>query len=218
MAIIIPATHEEWLEARKSIGIGASDAGSIIGVNPWKSNVELWREKTGLQEAPDISDKRAVQIGNEEEPLIRALFAIENPEYQVTYESPYKIIRHDKYDFMFCTPDGELLELATGLRGGLEIKTTEIQNPAQWKEWDGRIPQHYYAQTLHQMIAAKWHFVILKARIRFYRDGELRITERQYKITRREAMADMKHLLQSEITFWDCVQKKKAPPLILPAI
>ena len=133
MPIVIPDSHEAWLQERKK-GLGASDAGSIIGVNPWKSNVELWREKTGLQEAPDISDKRAVQIGNEEEPLIRALFAIENPEYQVTYESPYKIIRHDKYPFLFCTPDGELLELATGLRGGLEIKRSNYALVMQLKK------------------------------------------------------------------------------------
>lgn len=217
MSIVIPETHEAWLQERAT-GLGASDSGSIIGVNPWKSNVELWREKTGLQEAPDISDKRAVQIGNESEPLIRALFAIENPQYKVTYESPYKIIRNDKYSWLFCTPDGELEELATGRKGGLEIKTTEIQTASQWKEWDGRIPQHYYSQVCHQMIAAKWDFVVLQARIRYYKDGELRIAERKYTIERAEALNDMKYILQEEIKFWECVQTKKMPPLKLPSI
>ena len=46
MSVIIPATHAEWLRERQN-GIGASDAGTIIGVNHWKSNVELWAEKTG---------------------------------------------------------------------------------------------------------------------------------------------------------------------------
>lgn len=215
--IVIPESHEAWLQERKK-GLGASDAGSIIGVNPWKSNQELWREKAGLVEAPDISDKRAVQIGNESEPLIRALFAIEHPEYKVTYESPYKIIRSDVHPFIFCTPDGELEELATGRKGGLEIKTTEIQTASQWKEWDNRIPQHYYAQVCHQMYAAGWEFVVLQARIRYWKNGELRITERPYTIERAEAVNDIKYITQEEIKFWECVQTKKAPPLKLPSI
>lgn len=215
--IVIPQTHEAWLQERKN-GLGASDAGSIIGVNPWKSNQELWREKTGLIQAPDISDKRAVQIGNESEPLIRALFAIEHPEYRVTYESPYKIIRSDEHPFIFCTPDGELEEVGSGRKGGLEIKTTEIQTSSQWKEWDNRIPNHYYAQVCHQMNAAGWDFVVLQARIRYWKNGELRITERPYTIERTEAVHDMKFILQEEIKFWECVQTKKAPPLKLPSI
>lgn len=215
--IVIPQTHEAWLQERKK-GLGASDAGSIIGVNPWKSNQELWREKTGLVEAPDISDKRAVQIGNESEPLIRALFAIEHPEYKVTYESPYKIIRSDEHPFIFCTPDGELEELATGRKGGMEIKTTEIQTANQWKEWDNRVPQWYYAQVCHQMYAANWDFVVLQARIRYWKNGELRITERPYTIERLDVEYDMKYILQEEIKFWECVQNQKAPPLKLPSI
>lgn len=30
---------------RTQKGIGASEASCIIGVNPWKTNVELWQEK-----------------------------------------------------------------------------------------------------------------------------------------------------------------------------
>ena len=47
--------REEWLKERKK-GIGASEASCIIGVNPWKTNVELWQEKTGQREAEDIGD------------------------------------------------------------------------------------------------------------------------------------------------------------------
>lgn len=215
--IVLPESHGEWLEARKT-GLGASDAGTIIGVNKWKSNVDLFREKTGLKEAEDISHKPQVQLGHDEEPLIRALFALENPKYEVIYESPYKMIFHDTHKFLFCTPDGELTEKATGRRGGLEIKTTEIQRPEQWKEWDNRVPQTYYAQTCHQMLATGWEFVVLKVRIRYWRDGELRIAERQYTIKREEARNDMDYILEKEIEFWNCIQERRCPPLILPDI
>jgi putative phage-type endonuclease len=38
--------REEWLTVRKG-GIGSSDAASAIGLNPYKSQLELWMEKTG---------------------------------------------------------------------------------------------------------------------------------------------------------------------------
>lgn len=215
--IILPGSHSEWLQHRKK-GLGASDAGTIIGVNNWKTNVELWQEKVGLREAEDISHKPKVKLGHDEEPLIRALFALENPQYEVKYESPYKLIFNDTHSFLFCTPDGELIERSTGRRGGLEIKTTEIMSPSQWSEWDGRIPQTYYSQVCHQMLATDWEFVILKARIRYWKDGELRIAERQYTIEREEVLEDMEYLLEKEIAFWKCIQERKCPPLILPAI
>jgi len=34
-------SHDEWLEAR-SKGLGGSDAGTILGTNPYKGRLELW--------------------------------------------------------------------------------------------------------------------------------------------------------------------------------
>ena len=215
--IILPKDHSEWLKER-SKGLGASDCGAIIGVSRWKSNQDLYREKIGLIEPEDISGKPQVQLGHDEEPLIRALFALENPEYEVLYESPYKMIFHDKYDFLFCTPDGELIERDTGRKGILEIKTTEIKRSEQWSEWEDQIPQTYYAQVCHQLICTGWDFAILKARIRYYKDGDLRIAERQYPIERAEIKEDMEYILKKEIEFWQCVKEKKQPALILPSI
>ena len=218
MSVIIPANHEEWLQERK-YGIGASDAGAILGMNKWKSNVELWAEKTGQREPEDISGKPQVQYGHDAEPHIRALFALDHPELQVTYESPYKIIRSDAYPFIFCTPDGDLVDRETGLIGGLEIKTTEIMNGRQWAEWNDRIPDTYYAQVCHQMLAAGWEFVWLRAQIKYTtRSGEKRAEMREYYINREEVEEDIKALLEAEIAFWEQVQQRKCPALILPDI
>ena len=112
----------------------------------------------------------------------------------------------------------KLLEKETGRHGILEIKTTEIRAPTQWKEWDGRIPQAYYAQICHQLNATGWEFAVLKARIRYQKDGELRIAERQYTIEQREAREDMHYVLQKEIEFWKYIKDGQRPPLILPGI
>lgn len=217
MSVIIPKTHAAWLQERQT-GLGASDAGTIIGVNPWKTNVQLWQEKTGQREPEDISDKPYVKYGHDAEPHVRALFALDHPELEVTYESPYKIIRSRDHPWLFCTPDGELRDEA-GRPGGLEIKTTEIMNASKWREWDGRIPNQYYCQVLHQMLATGWEFVWLRAQIKFTtRDGEKRAEMRDYYIDRDEVEEDLKALLEAEKAFWENVQSRTMPAQILPEI
>lgn len=216
--IILPRNHEEWLQERKK-GLGASDAGTIIGVNKWKSNVELWEEKVGLRQAEDLSHKPYVQYGHDAEPHLRALFALDHPEYRVTYESAYKMIFSDELPFLFATPDGELEEIGTGRHGGLEVKTTEIVRPAQWAEWDNRIPQTYYAQVCHQMLAAGWDFVILVAQIKWRtKTGEMRKMIKEYPIERADALEDIAFIKTEAVKFWRHVQTKTPPALILPEI
>ena len=81
--MIILNSHDEWLSNRQRIG--GSDAATVLGLNPWKNNVTLWMEKTGMTAAEDISDKPYVKYGHEAEPMLRNLFALDFPEYQVDY-------------------------------------------------------------------------------------------------------------------------------------
>lgn len=216
--IVIPRNHEEWLQERKK-GLGASDAGTIIGVNKWKTNVELWKEKVGLREPVDISHKPYVQYGHDAEPHLRALFALDHPELRVTYESPYKMIFSDELPFIFATPDGELEELATGRKGGLEVKTTEIMNPRQWSEWKGRIPDQYFSQVCHQFLATGWDFIFLLVQIKWTnREGEKLKMIKEYPIERIDVLDSIEYLKPMEIQFWHNVQTKKEPGLILPSI
>ena len=163
--VIICKDRAEWLEARKD-GLGASDAAALLGLSPWKTNVQLWEEKCGLVIPEDIGDKPYVRYGNDAEPLLRSFFALDHPEYRVSF-TPYKIIKHQDLPFITCTPDGELEEIATGRLGGLEIKTTEILSSTGWTHWKGRIPTEYYAQVCQQMLATGWQFVELLAQIKY---------------------------------------------------
>ena len=216
MELILP-DHEAWLQTRRE-GIGASDAGVLLGMSPYKTNVQLWEEKVGLRVPEDISDKPYVQYGHDAEPHLRALFALDHPELEVKYDSPYKIIRNDDHPFIQASPDGELVERSTGRKGGLEIKTTEIKAPTQWKEWDGRIPETYYCQVLWQMLAIGWEFVWLKAQIKWHRNGELRLDTREYLIERDEVLDDLAITKEAGIDFWNHVQEKKRPALKLPSL
>ena len=77
--------RDEWLKARSG-RIGGSDASAIIGMNPYRTNIELWQIKTGQLIPEDISDKPYVKYGTEAEQHLRELFKLDYPEYQVMYE------------------------------------------------------------------------------------------------------------------------------------
>ena len=156
--------RKEWLKARQK-GIGGSDAASVLGISPWKTNVQLWEEKTGITEPEDISEKEVVRFGKESEAAIRRLFQLDFPEYQVSYDEFGMIANEPDCPFIFATLDGELTD-GSGRKGILEIKTTEIRRFIDWKKWNGQIPDYYYAQIVHQLLATGYEFAILKARIR----------------------------------------------------
>lgn len=221
-------THEEWLLARQN-GIGASDAACILGRNPWKSNIQLWEEKTGRIAAEDIGYKPAVKYGKEAERHLRELFALDFPQYMVSYDEYGMIANRPDEPWMFATLDGELEDTNAqelGQREGvLEIKTTEIMRATQWAEWNGGIPEHYYCQLLHQLLATGYYFAILKAQIRHREHSvstpdSLKVTTRHYHMTVDDdgVQDDMAHLLQAEREFWACVQSGRRPAALLPFI
>lgn len=209
--------REEWLEARKE-GLGASDAPAFLGISHWKTNVRLWEEKCGLVVPEDIGDKPYVRYGNDAEPLLRQFFALDHPEYAVSF-TPYKILRHPDKPFITCTPDGELLRLSDEKRGGLEIKTTEILAAAGWLRWKDCIPDAYYAQVCQQMLAAAWEFVELLVQIKHTTAaGEDRKEVRHYCIDRVDAGGDISLVEREASVFWRCVELRRKPSLKLPPI
>ena len=92
-------------------------------------------------------------------------------------------------------------------------------NSMQWKEWDNSIPDSYYIQLLHQLLATGWDFAVLRAYIRhFNKNNELVATVRDYTIEREDVEEDMDYLLMKEKEFWQYVIDDKRPPLILPEL
>lgn len=210
-------THEEiaWLEARKK-RIGGSDSACILGMNPWKSNVDLWKEKVGLVVPEDISDKPSVKYGKEAEAPLRRLFELDHPEITVSYDQYGMIANDPDRPWLFATLDGDLTKGTS--RGVLEVKTTAIRRPADWDKWSGRVPDNYYIQLLHQLLATGYDFAVLLAQIKWDKGGEPQKTIREYTYWRSDVQADLDFLLASEDTFWTYVQEKRQPALILPAI
>lgn len=211
-------THEEWLKARLK-GIGASEASAIIGCNPYMSNVDLWKIKTGRKKTQDISSNAHVQYGHNAESPLRQLFALDYPQYKVEYFGEFDMVYNSAYPFIFATLDGRLTEKETSRKGVYEGKTTEILRSMQKEKWNDCIPNNYFVQVLHQLISTGWDFAYLNAQLKRVFDGEVRTETRRYKIERKDVEDDINYLLKEEITFWEeYVLKDKCPPLRLPEI
>jgi len=223
MTETIITTEAEWHRARLQ-GIGGSEAAAIIGRSPWCSNVELWKRKTGRATAPDISDNEAVKYGHDAEPLIRELFALDYADkYDVSYGGAFDMVRHPDHPFIFATLDGRLTERATGRRGVLEIKTTNIVRSMQKEKWwragQPCVPDNYYCQLLWQMLAGGFDFAVLHAQLKYDYGDDIRSERRTYFIDRVDVAEDVVYICTEGVKFWtEYVQKDRQPPLILPEI
>ena len=210
----ILTSREEWLKHRSRIG--GSDAAAIVGLNPYKTNTDLYLEKTGQKESPDISDKPYVLYGTKAEEHLRELFRLDFPQYQVQYFDNNMYL-NSKYPFAHASLDGELTD-EDGRRGILEIKTTNILQSMQKEKWKDRIPDNYFIQVLHYLMVTEFDFVVLKAQLKSEFGGQIYLQTKHYFIERSEVEGDIEYLAEEERKFWKCVEVKRMPDLILPDI
>lgn len=206
--------EKDWLELR-SKGIGGSDASSIIGVNPYKSNVTLWEEKTKRRVPEDISEKPAVYYGKNAEDHIRELFKL---EHQIKYEVSHTnelLVRKDK-DYLRASLDGELIEKESGRKGILEIKTTTILLSLSKESWKDQVPDNYFTQLLHYFLVTGYEFAVLRARMLYPNpNGSYYIAEKEYYFEREKLQEQIDYLENQEDKFYKCIKDDVCPNLIL---
>jgi putative phage-type endonuclease len=200
----IAMPHEQWLELRKT-GIGGSDAASVLGLNPYKSNFALFEEKVGLRDPDDLSDNEAVYWGNVlEEPVAQA-FA-ERTGRKVRRVNA--IVRHPDYPFMLGNIDREIVAEEGGKPEILECKTAGIwaANAEEWgpsgSDW---VPERYLIQCMHYLAVCNRDVAHLAALIG---GQELRL----YKVARDEKL--IAALIAKEAAFWKLVESQVAPTIL----
>lgn len=204
-----PKDRVQWLELRNK-GIGSSDAAAITGASSWKTANELWLEKTGQKQAGDLSDNEFVRKGVRLEPAIREVYKAMHPNRKVTYHQ-FDLLYLPEHPYIFATLDGETKD-NSGRMGCLEIKTSTPVSRAEWDKWDERIPDGYFHQCLHEMLATGYEFVDLFAFL-FKQDGDF--IAREYHFERSDHEGDLAWLLEKEEAFWQSVQNKTLPPMTL---
>lgn len=135
---VFDSGSEEWHDAR-TMGIGGSEVGTIMGLNPWESAYALWAKKTGQIEQPKL-DSWAVRFGQKFEQPILEMFAEEHPEYEIFRTGTYRSVA---FPIMLANPDALARHRETGEWAIIEVKTARYE----WAE----TPRHYEAQTMHYM-------------------------------------------------------------------
>ena len=208
-------SREEWLQHRKE-RIGGSDAASVLGLNPWMSNTELWELKTGRRTKTFLDDNEFVKYGKAAEFHLRELFKLDFPEYEVFYEEGNMFV-NDKYPFAHASLDGWLLD-QEGRKGILEIKTSNMISSLMKDKWKDQIPDNYYCQVLWYLGITEFDFAIVKAQLRSEHEGDVSLVTKHYYIDRKDVGDDINLLMQKGAEFYEAIIQDKCPPLILPRI
>lgn len=148
--------REEWLKNR-SMGIGASEAGTVLGLNPWETPYQLWRRKKGID--PPKVENFAMKAGHYLEDAVSKFFEDEKHCH---------IIKASTDDFTIMNPEIPILRVSpdrTFWRAGarhndkeksiLECKTTQMSIDPD------NLPKHWFCQIQMNLGVAE------------YRDGAL---------------------------------------------
>lgn len=205
-------SRKEWLKERGS-RIGGSDAACLIGLNPWKSNVQLFREKMHPENVKEM-DNEAMAYGREAEPLLRRLFELDHPEHRIKYVEN-NLWLNDKYPFAHASLDGWTSRDEFSL-GVLEIKTATIRSRVQAQDWEGRIPNNYYCQVLWYMMVTEAQYAYVTALLR--REGGDSIIRTHFIERNKQVEGDIEILKNSAERFWRNLQEGHEPALILPNV
>lgn len=135
-------SREEWLKWRKR-GIGGSDVASLLGISKWKSEIELWLDKTNQTNESPVENE-AMQWGTIMEPIIRNHFAKVTGKAVVELKA---MLQHPEYPFMLADVDGITVD-DVGNPAILEIKTASEFKRSEWEE---DVPAYYQTQIQHYL-------------------------------------------------------------------
>ena len=185
----------------KMKGIGGSDAAIVAGISKYKSQYQLWMEKTGKSEP--FKGNEATLWGNKLEDVVAE-------EY--TQRTGRKIRRanltqyHPEHDFIF----GHIDRISVGDKRIIEIKTSlgKYRSDSDWGEaGTDSIPEAYYLQVQHYMAVMQAQVCDVAALVSGDAGAELRI----YEIQRDEKL--IADLIAMEVKFWEYVSSDTPPPI-----
>ena len=192
--------REDWLAVRKQ-GIGSSDAAAAVGLNPYKSQLELWLEKTGrdgnLPKTDAHDEESPAYWGNLLEPIVAAHYT-KRTGHRVRRINA--VLQHPDPDMAWMLANIDREVIGASEVQILECKTAGINGARLWKEG---VPEYVQLQVQHQLAvtgkAAADVAVLLGGQ-------HLEI----HRIERDEALID--RLVQLEKQFWDYVETDTPPP------
>lgn len=175
--------------------IGGSDAAAAIGLNPYKTQVDLYFEKIGQAE-PFNGNERTYWGNMLEQPVANCL----------SEKTGFKLRKHGQtliaanHPFMGCHLDFKV----TGQPIVVEIKTGGFFTRKDWGASGGdEIPDQYLIQVHHQMICSGYDRAIVGVLL----GGQ---EFRHYSIGFDKDLAQI--IIEKEAEFWEHVTTRTPPP------
>ena len=185
-------TEEQRLNRRS--GLGGSDSPIIMGYSTYKTPYQLYLEKTGIVSDEDEQTEQQYW-GNALESAILRRFEEENKCHISTPDTIY----HPEYPYLFANLDGWISDS----QSVVEAKCVNSFQRGQWDmaSADG-IPLAYLIQIAKQCAitdATRGYCAVLVGGNEYM----------QFTYERDRALEDM--IIQSDIAFWEKVQKRIEP-------
>ena len=192
--------REDWLAVRKQ-GIGSSDAAAAVGLNPYKSQLELWLEKTGrdtsLPKLDPQDEESPAYWGNILEPIVAAHYS-QRSGHRVRRINAVLQHPEPQLKWMLANIDREVIGAPEVQI--LECKTAGINGARLWKEG---VPEYVQLQVMHQLAVTGKQ----AADVAVLLGGQhLEV----HRIERDESM--IARLIDLERLFWDYVVSDTPPP------
>ncbi|WP_288485221.1 lambda-exonuclease family protein [uncultured Acidovorax sp.] len=190
--------RDQWLDVRRS-GIGSSDAAAAVGLNPYKSQLELWMEKTGrgaaLPQVDPNDESSPMYWGTLLEPIVAAHYTKRTGN---RVRKVNAVLQHPKHPWMRANLDREVMGSPDVTI--LECKTAGLNGARLWKEG---VPDYVHLQVMHQLAVTGKQAADVAVLIC---GQDLQI----FRIQRDEEQ--IQQLIRLEQAFWEYVEKDIQPP------
>ena len=167
-------SKEDWLRYRKC-GITGTDAGAILGLNPYRSAFQVYHDK--ISDTTENIDNEAMRQGRDLEDYVAQRFT-EATGLKVRRANA--IYQSEEHPLLLADFD----RLIVGQKAGLECKTVSPFSADKWA--DGKIPAHYLAQVDHYLAVSGFDC--------WYCDCDTQQINQLYEVDNRDKTADLSAL------------------------
>lgn len=139
-------SRDEWLDVRKQ-GIGSSDAAAAVGLNPYKSQLELWMEKTGrdtdLPKPDPDNTEEPVYWGTLLEPIVATAYTKQTGRKVRRVNA---VLQHPEKPWMLANIDREVI-------GASDVQILECKTAGEFgaRLWKEGVPEYIQLQVQHQL-------------------------------------------------------------------
>lgn len=216
-------TRDEWLKLRKN-SIGGSDASSVLGLNQYRSALEVWGDKVGVYEKADIVNQYTF-TGIVLEPILRDIFRFWNGDKELSFKNylahlererirkakgldtiieiePVNIIENGdnmyyslEFPYMSANLDG-LIKRDYERKDEPGLLEVKTMNSWVYDKYEGGLPPDYFVQVQHSLAVTGYSY----GRLFFLYDTNNYET---YLFERDDEMIGK--IIERERIFWDAV-------------